>query len=162
MHTLQSTLHPTLASLQLLDVGDGSSADLTLLIGTVAALIAIILVVAWALRKVLTGAWRVRGARRSLRVIDVLPLGGRRQLAVVRCYDRTFLLGMGDKEVRLVSELDAVIEPAPPARTSTASLSFADLFRRAHPDVAPEVEEARAEAPAPTAPVAPGPEGWVG
>ncbi len=60
----------------------------------------------WAFRRFVAGALRAKAARRSLGVIDVLPLGGRQKLAVVRCYDRTFLLGLGDREVSLVAELD--------------------------------------------------------
>jgi flagellar biogenesis protein FliO len=37
-----------------------------------------------------------------------LPLGGKQRLAVVRCYDRTFALGLGEKEVSLVAEIDPV------------------------------------------------------
>ena len=53
------------------------------------------------------GSVRGRAAKRALRVVDVLPLGGKKRLAVVRVYDRTFVLGLGDKEVSVVSELDA-------------------------------------------------------
>ena len=74
---------------------------------------------------------RARAARRSLQVLDVLPLGGKQRLAVVRCYDRTFLLGLGEKEVGLVSELDAVIAPpGPGGATSVEAKSFAHLLRR--------------------------------
>ena len=45
---------------------------------------------------------------RSLSVLDVLPLGGKRRLAVVRCYDRTFVLGLGDREISAIAELDPV------------------------------------------------------
>lgn len=79
-------------------------------LGWMATVVAIVLVcivgAAFGVRKVVGGAWRVRAARRALRVVDVLPLGGRRQVVVVRCYDRTFALGLGEKEVSLVAELD--------------------------------------------------------
>ncbi len=70
-------------------------------------LVAAILALAWGFRRVLTGNLRGRAARRSMRVVDILPLGGKRQLAVVRCYDRTFVLGLGERDVTLISELDA-------------------------------------------------------
>lgn len=59
-----------------------------------------------AFRKGLAATVRARAARRSLAVVDVLPLGGRHKLLVVRCYDRTFLLGAGDKELAPIAELD--------------------------------------------------------
>ena len=95
----------------------GTGPDLSWLLTVVAILLATILGVAWAMRKVVAGAWRARASKRALRVVDVLPLGGRRQLAVVRCYDRTFALGLGDKEVALVAELDPdFVEERGPAR----------------------------------------------
>lgn len=63
-------------------------------------------------RKLAGKAMGARAAKRSLAVIDVLPLGGKQRLVVVRCYDRTFALGAGEKEVHLLAELDAVITPA--------------------------------------------------
>jgi flagellar biosynthetic protein FliO len=65
--------------------------------------------IAWAFRRAIGKAWKTRAAQRSLQVLDVLPLGGKRKLSVVRCYDRTFVLGVGDKEISLVAELDPVI-----------------------------------------------------
>lgn len=70
-------------------------------------LVAAILALAWGFRRALAGNLRGRAGRRSMRVVDVLPLGGKRQLAVVRCYDRTFVLGLGERDVSLVTELDA-------------------------------------------------------
>src|SRR6185436_18545488 len=61
---------------------------------------------AYLLRRFVAGNLRRRAAERSLRVVDMLPLHGRVKLVVVRCYDRSFLLGLGDKEVRSIAELD--------------------------------------------------------
>ncbi len=62
-----------------------------------------------ALRKGLAAGLRARASRRSLSVIDVLPLGGRQRVLVLRCYDRTFLIGAGDKELTPIAELDASV-----------------------------------------------------
>lgn len=70
-------------------------------------LVIAILGLAWAFRRVISGNLRGRANRRSMQVIDMLPLGGKRQLAVVRCYDRTLVLGLGERDVSLVTELDA-------------------------------------------------------
>jgi flagellar biogenesis protein FliO len=88
----------------------------------VCALLLVVLgFLAWGLRALVAGSVKVGAARRSLQVIDVLPLGGKQRVCVVRCYDRTFALGVGDKEVGLIAEIDAAasmpkeIAPAPGA-----------------------------------------------
>jgi flagellar biogenesis protein FliO len=63
----------------------------------------------WAMRALVARSGRVGSLRRSLRVIDVLSLGGKQRVCVVRCYDRTFALGVGDKEVGLIAEIDAAV-----------------------------------------------------
>ena len=83
--------------------------DLTRYFLVVGALLGAVLLAGLLLKRVISGSLKARASKRSLAVVDVLPLGGKRQLAVVRCYDRTFALGLGDKDVSLVAELDAVI-----------------------------------------------------
>ena len=83
-----------------------SGPDLTWLVGVVGALVLSIAALAYGFRRVVVGSIRTRAMGRDLAVVDVLPLGGKRQLAVVRCYDRTFALGLGEKSVDLVAELD--------------------------------------------------------
>jgi flagellar biogenesis protein FliO len=87
----------------------GSAPDLTRYLYVVGFLIVALVGIAWGLRRLLAGSLKTRASGRSLAVIDVLPLGGKRQLTVVRCYDRTFALGLGEKNVTLVAELDPVV-----------------------------------------------------
>jgi flagellar biosynthetic protein FliO len=101
-------------------LGDGARAvgqgpDLTRYLLVCALLVALVAGLGWGLRRLLGRSLKVRAARRSLQVVDLLPMGRRQRLAVVRCYDRTFLLGVGEREVSLVAELDPVLatEPAP-------------------------------------------------
>ncbi len=95
--------------------------------------------VAAALKRLLGGALTRRAAARSLQVMDVLPLGGKQRLAVVRCYDRTFLLGLGEKELTAISELDAVIAPqATAAPTRADTHAFASVLERIAPKLTPE------------------------
>jgi flagellar biogenesis protein FliO len=72
-----------------------------------ALLLVVLGALAWGMRALVAGSARIGGARRSLQVIDVLSLGGKQRVCVVRCYDRTFALGVGDKEVGLIAEIDA-------------------------------------------------------
>jgi flagellar biosynthetic protein FliO len=79
---------------------------------------------AYLFRRFVSASVRARASKRSLQIVDLLPLGGKQRLCVVRCYDRTFALGLGDKEVSLIAELDAQATPA------KADVPFAALLRR--------------------------------
>lgn len=83
--------------------------DLTRYLLVCATLIVVLGGMAWLLRRVMGGAARTSAGRRSLQVVDVLSLGGKQRVCVVRCYDRTFALGVGDKEVGLIAEIDAAV-----------------------------------------------------
>lgn len=80
--------------------------------------------VAWLFKRFIASSVRARASKRSLQIVDLLPLGGKQRLCVVRCYDRTFALGLGDKEVALIAELDAQATPAKP------ETAFAALLKR--------------------------------
>jgi flagellar biogenesis protein FliO len=83
------------------------------------------------MKKLVAGAVRQRADKRSLQVMDLMPLGGKQRLAVVRCYDRTFALGLGEKEIALIAELDPVVRPAStPTTTPVEAASFSKLFAR--------------------------------
>lgn len=84
----------------------------------------------WGMKKLVAGAVRQRADKRSLQVMDLLPLGGKQRLAVVRCYDRTFALGLGEKEIALIAELDPVIAPTPNKATQVPTEAFGKLLSR--------------------------------
>jgi flagellar biogenesis protein FliO len=94
-----------------LEVGRASGPDLTRYLVVCAGSIAGLLGLAWVFRRTLARHVRARAARRSLQVLDVLPLSGKQKLVVVRCYDRSFLLGLGEKEVRAIAELESAAGP---------------------------------------------------
>ena len=95
--------------------------DLTRYLTVCGILLLAILALAWGFKKLVGTAVRARAASRSLQIVDLLPLGGKQRLAVVRCYDRTFALGLGEKEVSLVAEIDpAHAEAKKPAEPSKA------------------------------------------
>lgn len=84
---------------------------------------------AWLMRRMVGGAVRAKAGGRSLQVLDVLPLGGKQRVCVVRCYDRTFVLGVGEKEIGLISEIDAAVSiPVAPATPNKGS--FQDILAR--------------------------------
>lgn len=100
-------------SVLVLEAGPATGPDLTRYLLVCSGLIVGLLVLAWLFRRHVAGRLRARAAKRSLQVLDVLPLAGKQKLIVVRCYDRSFLLGVGEKEVRAIAELDGA--PAPHA-----------------------------------------------
>jgi flagellar biogenesis protein FliO len=102
--------------------------DLTRYVLMCALLLAILGALAWGMRSLVTGSVRARAGKRSLQIIDVLPLGGKQRVCVVRCYDRTFALGVGDKEVGLIAEVDAAVSMPKPEALPAAP--FRDVFAR--------------------------------
>ena len=105
-----------------------------------------IVLLAYLFRRFLADGLKRRAAQRSLQILDVLPLGGRQKLAVVRCYDRSFLLGIGDKEVRSIAELDAatLTEAAP---KPAAERPFTRELVRAIEAAVPKRRKSQASAP---------------
>jgi flagellar biosynthetic protein FliO len=96
--------------------------DMTRYVMVCALLLGLICLAAYLFKRFVATAVRTKAAKRSLQVLDVLPLGGKQRVCVVRCYDRTFALGLGDKEVAMIAELDASIATATAPRSSFAAL----------------------------------------
>ena len=84
-----------------------SGPDLTRYLVVCGLLLALFAALGFGFRRLLAGNLRGRAAKRSLQTLDVLPLGSKQRLAVVRCYDRSYLIGIGEKEISLLAELDA-------------------------------------------------------
>ena len=112
MHTSLALLIPAAATALQRTAGSaprsvaGGAPDLTWLMAVAAVLVVVIGCVAYGFKRLVAGSIKARASRRELAVLDVLPLGGKRQLAGVRCFDRTFALGLGERDVSLVAELD--------------------------------------------------------
>jgi flagellar biogenesis protein FliO len=134
-------------------LGGTDGPDLTRYLLVSSALLLGVAVLAFGFRRFVGKSLVAKAAKRSLQVMDVLPLGSRQRLAVVRCYDRTFLLGLGERELALVAELDAVIAPERQALPSAADRSaFARLLERSPAASAPTVPTPAAPAPVAAAP----------
>jgi len=113
-------------------LGGTTGPDLSRYFLVCAILIAVTAGVAWGLKKLLAHNLQVRASQRSLKVLDVLGLGGKRQVAVVRCYDRTFVLGLGEREVSPIAELDPVIgsDEAPETPRPADRAAFAQALEQ--------------------------------
>ncbi len=112
---------PFLGALAALPADAPAGPDLTRYFLVCGGLLLLILGVAHVFRRAFGRALAARAARRSLRVVDVLPLGGAKRLVVVSCYERVFLIGQGEKELCSIAELEGVeasvapAAPTPPA-----------------------------------------------
>ena len=107
------------------EVGQATGPDLTRYALVCALSIGVLLALAWVFKRHVAGQLRARAAKRTLQVLDVLPLSGKQKLVVVRCYDRSFLLGLGEKEMQTIAELEVEApplpaSPAPPAAAGVA------------------------------------------
>lgn len=113
-------------------LGAAQGPDLTRYFTVLGILLVAILALAFGFKKLFAGALRAKAAKRHLAIVDLLPLGGKQRIAVVRCYDRTFALGLGDKEVALIAELDPVHAEGRGADTPGAAerVEFASLLQR--------------------------------
>jgi len=92
-------------------------------LGSLAGVVALIAALALLLRR-LRVPGPTRASTRRLHSVERLDLGGRRELRVVRAGDRTLVLGVTEKGIDLLTELDG-----PPAGTTETS-----------PDAAPATE----------------------
>ncbi|MBL8858662.1 MAG: flagellar biosynthetic protein FliO [Planctomycetes bacterium] len=95
--------------------------DMTRYVLVCVLLLGLICLAAYLFRRFVASAIKSKAAGRSLQIIDVLPLGGKQRMCVVRCYDRTFALGLGDKEVALIAEIDGALTPVAPPKTPFAA-----------------------------------------
>ncbi len=103
--------------------------DLTRYVLVCSALLLGLGATAWLLRRMVGSTLKVAAGRRSLQVLDVLPLGGKQRVCVVRCYDRTFALGIGEKEVGLIAEIDAAVS-IPAVQATPVAGAFQDVLSR--------------------------------
>lgn len=103
-----------------------SGPDMTQYLCVCVGLIALIVFGGWGFKRLFARSLATRAAQRSLQILDMLPLGGKQRLAVVRCYERTFVVGLGDKELCMVAELDAQSTPQLAAASVEPLSSAAD------------------------------------
>jgi flagellar biosynthetic protein FliO len=114
-------------------LGGSSGPDFTRYLLVCGGLVVFVVALGWGTRKLIGARLSSRAARRSLQVLDVLPLGQKQRLALVRCAERTFLLGLGDKEVSLVAELEPAREGAAAVLPAEDRAAFAAILAKQDP-----------------------------
>lgn len=126
--------------------------DMTRYLLVCSGLLVGILAVAFLVKRFFAGTMRRHAAKRSLRVLDVLPLGGKQKLVVVRCYDRSFLLGVGEKELSSIAELDVEESATPDEPVDGQGQPFRNALER---EVGDEIMSALPASMVPRVPEAP-------
>jgi len=107
-----------------------SSPDLTRYVMVCVSMVLLVIALSFGFRKLLAKNLKRRAAARSLQVVDMLPLGGKQRLVVVRCYDRQFLIGVGDKELSSIAELDASSDELPESSVFDLPTSASPIHQR--------------------------------
>lgn len=131
-------------------LGGTTGPDMTRYLVVCGGLLVLVLLLGVGFRKLISKTMQVRAAQRSMQVMDMLPLGNKQRLCVVRCYDRTFVIGLGDKEMTSIAELDPVIAPAREAAPNRADLlTFSRMLERLRGKSATGEAAASVPAPAP-------------
>ena len=150
---------PVLAAEGLADVAAFDGPGLWRYLLVCGFLVGLVALLGYGFRRLVGTSMKARAARRSLETLDVLPLGRKQKLAVVRCYDRSFLIGLGEKEITLLAELDRDEEQAAPGsgeRVGERAVELNPVGRTTGDFLRVlEREERRAPAPVPSRPRVP-------
>lgn len=126
----------------------GTDPDLTRYLVVSGALLGALFLAAFLVRRIAGGgALSASRTRRSMQIVDAVSLGGSKRALVMRCYDRTFLVGVGDKEVCSIAELDAEAVAVDQGKPSGERRDFAGLLGGSKP----KGRRPRAQAPRATA-----------
>ncbi len=107
MFNLAIAVVRSLEATEATSLGGHEGPDLTRYLVVCSLLVVGVAGLAFGLKRTVGRSMLSRAKHRSLRIVDVLPMGGRKRMAVVQCYDRTFLIGCGEREFEMISELDA-------------------------------------------------------
>lgn len=86
--------------------------------------VGLIVVAGFAARRFLPGSWIPQRPAGPMKLLQNLPLGTNRHLALIEVEGRRFLLGCTEKSVNLVASLDGfdlTVEPAPDNEFRTVS-----------------------------------------
>lgn len=135
--------------------GGTGNPDLTQYGILIASLLAAVAFLAWAFKRFVGGSLIRKADERALQICDVLPLGGKQKMAVIRCYDRSFFLGISDHHIDLIAELDANAigvndKPMPlAAKHKDAFLRALQKVQAVAPAPQPEPQRTVQAAPAP-------------
>lgn len=103
--------------------------DVLSVLGSLIGFVLLLVLAWWAARFVGRGYGYNGSGSRSLQVLDRLPMGGEKQLLVVKAAGRVLLLGVTAHRVEVLCELDESRLPPPPAAPGNSP--FLAAFQRA-------------------------------
>ena len=102
--------------------------DVLSVLGSLVGFVLILVLAWWAARAIGQGQI-ASGGSHAIQVVDRLPLGGEKQLLVVRAAGRVLLLGVTAHHVEFLQELDE--DDLPPPAEAAGSGQFLAAFRNA-------------------------------
>jgi flagellar protein FliO/FliZ len=95
------------------------------------AILALLAVFAWLVRRYGVGGRPVSGAKRRLAIVEVAPVDAKRRLVLLRRDDTEHLVLLGPDSALLIE--NGIAMPSPPSSPSSAAPSFAALVDRPQP-----------------------------
>ena len=104
--------------------------DIVKMVAALAAIIGLVFIVVWLMKRFLPGATRAAGERVDMYVVGQLSVGSRQRVAVVRVHDRTLVLGITEESINTLADLTPPREPNGGASAKEADdpKFFADLL----------------------------------
>lgn len=109
------------------------------------ALLGALFLASFLVRRLAGGSRLTLNARRGIQVLEATSLGGSKRAMVVRCHDRTFLLGVGDKEVCSIAELDSDVVKVDQGKREPKTQNFAGLLGSKAPKAKARPEQTQPE-----------------
>lgn len=119
--------------LTFLALAPATEPDMTRYLVVSGALLGALFLASFLVRRLVGTSRLTLGSRRGIQILEAASLGGSKKAVVVRCYDRTFLVGVGDKEVCSIAELDSESVDVDRGAPAAQAPSFAGLLGGAKP-----------------------------
>ncbi len=135
--------------LTFLALAPATEPDMTRYLVVSGALLGALFLASFLVRRLVGSSRLSLGSRKGIQILEAASLGGSKKAVVVRCYDRTFLVGVGDKEVCSIAELDSEYVDADRGGQATQAPNFAGLLGGAAPGPAATQPKARRATPVP-------------
>ena len=109
------------------NAGGGPELDLLTTFGSLVFVVAIILGLAWLLKRMRLPAM---GNQQGLAILSQIPVGTKERIAVVKVNDEQFLVGITSQSINLISKLENPVEPECRREEGKPGIkTFAEQFR---------------------------------
>ncbi|WP_375750882.1 flagellar biosynthetic protein FliO [Vibrio sp. HN007] len=117
MKLLAALFSSLLLSTPVLAAG-ASSMDIATTLGSLLFVLALILVLAWVLKRMQHPAI---GSQKDLKILRQIPVGTKERIAVVQAGEEQYLVGITPNSINLISRLDKTLDTEVPESTPFAN-----------------------------------------